>query len=150
MGDHDFIDDGTAVASTTHPVRASELRKNGVVVLKGLPCKIIDLTATGGQVKLVGIDIFTGKKYQDTVSEATDMEVPEVTRTEYVLNGVPDGYLSLMNEATGETTESVPVPEGMLGEDLTTASEAGKYVYVTVTRAMGKEAATSQRVAAAA
>ncbi|MDX2544091.1 translation initiation factor IF-5A [Streptomyces sp. WI04-05B] len=149
MDDHDFADDGTAATSGTHPVRASDLRKNSHVVLKGFPCKIVELTTTGGQVKLVGIDIITGKKYEDTVSETADMDVPEVTRTEYMLTGVSEGYLSLMSETTGETTDTVPVPAGKLGEDLTAESEGEKTVYVTVTRTMGQEAVTSLRVAAA-
>ncbi|MFI0756770.1 hypothetical protein ACH4PX_05220 [Streptomyces anulatus] len=147
--DDDFADDGTAVTSGTHPVRASELRKDGYVVLKGFPCKIVELATTGGQVKLVGIDILTGKKYEDTVSGTADMDVPEVTRTEYLLNGVSEGYLSLMSETTGETTDTVALPAGKLGEVLTAELEGEKALYVTVTRTMGREAVTSQRVAAA-
>ncbi|WP_406115537.1 hypothetical protein [Kitasatospora purpeofusca] len=147
--DDDFAGDGTAVTSGTHPVRASELRKDGLVVLKGFPCKIVELATTGGQVKLVGIDIITGKKYEDTVSGTADMDVPEVTRTEYLLNGVFEGYLSLMSETTGETTDTVKVPAGKLGEVLTADSEGEKAVYVTVTRTMSQEAVTSLRVAAA-
>ncbi|WP_328958004.1 translation initiation factor IF-5A [Kitasatospora purpeofusca] len=146
--DEDFAGDSTAVTSGTHPVRASELRKDGYVVLKGSPCKIVELTTTGGQVKLVGIDIITGKKYEDTVSETADMDVPEVTRTEYVLNGVSDGYLSLMSETTGETTDTVPLPAGERGDELTAAFEGDKTVYITVLRTMGQEAIASQRVAA--
>lgn len=69
MADFEDIDfSGTdSGASTTIPAQCSSLRKNGCVVLKGRPCKIVDMSTskTGkhghAKVHIVGIDIFTGK-----------------------------------------------------------------------------------------
>jgi translation initiation factor 5A len=56
-----------AGASKTYPIQCSALRKNGHVVIKGRPCKIIDMSTskTGkhghAKVHLVATDIFTNK-----------------------------------------------------------------------------------------
>lgn len=70
MADETFEQVGSG-ASQTFPQQASALRKNGFVLLKGFPCKIVDMSTskTGkhghAKVNITGVDIFTGKKYED-------------------------------------------------------------------------------------
>lgn len=88
MADEDFAPVSSG-ASKTYPAQCSSLRKNGFVVIKGFACKIVDMSTskTGkhghAKVHLVGIDIFTGKKYEDISPSTHNMDVPEVVRQEY-------------------------------------------------------------------
>lgn len=62
-----------------------ELRKNGHVVINGRPCKIVEIEASQSTISLDGIDIFTGQLHKCTLSTDEDVDVPNVTRDEYML-----------------------------------------------------------------
>ncbi|KAI9482858.1 MAG: eukaryotic translation initiation factor 5A-2 [Benjaminiella poitrasii] len=141
-----------AGASLTFPMQCSALRKNGHVVIKGRPCKIVDMSTskTGkhghAKVHLVGIDIFTGKKYEDLSPSTHNMDVPNVTRQDYALINIDDGYLSLMLN-DGSTKDDVKLPEGELGEKMEEEFEEGKELIVSVVSAMNEEHALSYKEA---
>lgn len=110
-------------ASVSIPQQCSALRKNGHVLIKNKPCKIVEMSTskTGkhghAKVHLVGIDIFTGKKYEDICPSTHNMNVPNVMRTEYQLVTITDeGYLSLMDDG-GDIREDLKLP--LLNEELT-------------------------------
>ncbi|CAH00043.1 Hyp2/Anb1 [Kluyveromyces lactis] len=145
--EHTFETAG-AGASLTFPMQCSALRKNGFVVIKGRPCKIVDMSTskTGkhghAKVHLVAIDIFTNKKLEDLSPSTHNMEVPVVKRTEFQLLDIDDGFLSLMT-MDGETKDDVRAPEGELGDNIQAAFDEGKDLMVTIIAAMGEEAAIS-------
>ncbi|XP_030299134.1 eukaryotic translation initiation factor 5A-2 [Sparus aurata] len=131
-------------ASQTYPIQCSALRKNGFVMLKGRPCKIVEMTTskTGkhghAKVHLVGIDIFTSKKLEDICPSTHNMDVPNVSRKDYQMVDINDSYLTLMDDS-GDTREDLKLPEGDLGQDIEKKHDNGDNFLVTVLKAMGEE-----------
>lgn len=122
--DHDFSS-GESGASESFPMQCSALRKNGFVLLKERPCKIVEMSTskTGkhghAKVHMVGIDLFTGKKYEDICPSTHNMMVPNVTRKEFALMDIADdGFVSLLDEDKNETRDDIKLPAGDLGKKL--------------------------------
>lgn len=141
---------GDAGASQTYPQQCSALRKNGHVVIKGKPCKIVEMSTskTGkhghAKVHLIGTDIFTGKKYEDICPSTHNMDVPHVARVDYQLVDIEDGYLSLMND-DGEIRQDIKLPESDIGAEIKKKHENDEQFMVTILKAMGQEAAVGTK-----
>ncbi|KAI3439587.1 Phorbol-ester/DAG-type domain-containing protein [Psidium guajava] len=73
--------------------------KNGYIVIKGRPCKVVELstseTRKHGHAKchFVAIDIFNGTKLEDTVLSPHNCDVPHVTCTNYQLDISEDEFI---------------------------------------------------------
>ncbi|KAF1850742.1 translation initiation factor eIF-5A [Cucurbitaria berberidis CBS 394.84] len=151
--EHTF-ESADAGASTTFPMQCSALRKNGFVVIKNRPCKIVEMTTskTGkhghAKVHLVAIDIFTSKKLEELCPSTHNMNVPNVRRQEYqLLDVTDDGFLSLMSD-DGTTKDDVKIPDGEVGEKIHKLfTEDGKDINVIVLTAMGEESAIDAKEA---
>ncbi|PWI70665.1 Translation elongation factor, IF5A [Purpureocillium lilacinum] len=152
---HDVtFESADAGASLTFPMQCSALRKNGFVVIKGRPCKIVDMSTskTGkhghAKVHLVALDIFTGKKYEDLSPSTHNMDVPNVSRREFQLLDISDdGFLSLMND-DGDTKDDVRMPDGEVGEKINKLFKIDeKDTNVIVLTSMGEEAAVEAKEA---
>mmetsp|Transcript_88097 Transcript_88097/g.174838 ORF Transcript_88097/g.174838 Transcript_88097/m.174838 type:complete len:172 (-) Transcript_88097:74-589(-) len=146
-----------AGASHTFPFQAGDLKKGSHMMIKGNPCKVaeISMSKTGkhGHAKahIVGLDIFTGKKYEDLCPSSHNVECPFVKRTEYTfLDADHDsGEVTLLKE-NGDMKQDLNLPDRVLvGEateddkklttDIKSAQEAGKEMSVVVLEACGKE-----------
>ncbi|OWF41260.1 eukaryotic translation initiation factor 5A-1-like [Mizuhopecten yessoensis] len=144
---------GDAGSSTTVPQQCSALRKNGYVVIKEHPCKIVEMctSKTGkhghAKVHMTGLDIFTQKKYDDICPSTHNMSVPIVIRLDLQVVDVSrdeDGYMSLMND-NGELAY-VKSSQGGLGKEIRKRFENDENLSVTVIKAMGEEAVQSFKV----
>jgi len=104
-------------ASQTYPQQAGEIRKGSFLMIKGHPCKCVEVstskTGKHGHAKahIVAIDIFTGKKLEDLCPTSHNLDVPFVNRTEYqLLSADKDtGEVSLLRE-DGSTKDDLNLP----------------------------------------
>lgn len=126
---------------------AGALKKGSHVVIKGFPCKIIEYstskTGKHGHAKanIVGIDIFTGKKYEDISPSSHNMNQPVVTRKDFQLVDLDEeGYLTIMDDKNITRSDLRIEPETDEVHKKTKADfDEGKDLIVTVLSALGKE-----------
>merc|ERR1712105_521667 len=141
------FEQGTSGASATFPQQCSALRKNGYVMIKDRPCKIVEMSTskTGkhghAKVHMVALDIFTGKKLEDICPSTHNMNVPHVTRKDYQFNSESDdGFACLMDmDDPSVTKEDLKMPfaaENLCNDIRKTESDGG---LVTVLSAVGEE-----------
>jgi len=151
-GDDTEFAAANAGSSKTYPVQCSALRKNGYVMIKSRPCKVIEMSTskTGkhghAKVHLIGLDIFTSKKYEDLCPSTHNIDVPHVNRSDFQLIDISDdGFATLMNDK-GDTRDDLKIPDGELGQKI--RDEFGKEdmtVIVTVMSAVGEESIISSK-----
>merc|ERR1739841_84449 len=142
---------GVAGASKTIPTQCSALRKNGFVMIKNRPCKIVEMSTskTGkhghAKVHMVALDIFTGKKLEDICPSTHNMNVPNVTRKDYQMVNIDDGFAELMDD-DGEPKDDLKVPEDDIGKEVTQKFNDGEQFSVTVLSACGEERIVGTKV----
>lgn len=108
----------TAAGGDTFPMEAGQIRKGGLIMVKGRPCKVaeVSVSKTGkhGHAKcnFTTYDIFTGKKLEDMIPSTHGTTVPNVKREEYTLVSVDqeDDFMTLMDE-NGEMREDLKLPK---------------------------------------
>jgi translation initiation factor 5A len=98
------------------------------------------------KVHLVGIDIFTSKKYEDVSPSTHNMDVPNVSRNDFALLDIDDGFLNLMT-SDGNTKDDIKLPDGELGTKIKADFDDGKEIIVSVISAMGEEAVVAYKEA---
>jgi len=157
MGDEENValeadfESGTSGASETFPQQCSALRKNGYVMIKSRPCKIVEMSTskTGkhghAKVHMVALDIFTGKKLEDICPSTHNMNVPNVTRKDYQMVNIDDGFAELMDD-DGEPKDDLKVPEDDIGKEVTQKFNDGEQFSVTVLSACGEERIVGTKV----
>lgn len=154
MSDEETFDNVTSGVGTTENKQCSSLRKNHHIVIKNRPCKVVEMSTSktgkhgSAKVHLVAIDIFTGRKYEEISPSTANILVPRVTRNDFLLVDIEQGYLSLMDD-NGEMRQDIQLPSGDIGteiEEKQNSKKPDETVYVTVVGAMDEEHAVSLRV----
>jgi len=107
-----------AGASLTYPVTMGEIKKGGFICIDGRPCKVVEYstakTGKHGHAKasITAIDIFTKKKMEDSQTTSHNVDVPNISRTEYSIMSIDnEGYCSLMNTNTNELRSDIKLPD---------------------------------------
>merc|ERR1719433_2171118 len=98
------------------PLQCGSLKKGMHVLIQDKPCKVQEITTskTGkhghAKANITAIDIFTGKKYEDSQPTSHNVNCPNVTRTDYQFVGCDDdGNVTYLDE-DGEYKEDLKFP----------------------------------------
>merc|ERR1712097_58190 len=102
-------------ASDTHMVEAGQIRKGGYIMVKGKPCKVRDVSVskTGkhghAKCKFSAVDIFTGNTCEELCPSTHSIDVPVVTKKDWMIQGLEGEYVILMDN-DGEMREDLKLP----------------------------------------
>ena len=141
--DYDAADSGAADCT---PIEAGAARKGGFLVIKGRPCKIVDMSKAkvgkhgAAKCAFTGIDIFTGKKLEAIAPASAGLSQPIVERNEYEMCDISDDDFVTLMDAGGNMREDIKVPEDPeTAKKLRARMDEGITTMVTVLKAMGAE-----------
>ena len=151
MEDYTF-DSGEAGASETIPMEAGQIRKGGLIMIKGQPCKVADVstskTGKHGHAKcnFIAYNIFNNKKLEDMIPSTHGTTIPVVSRTEYTLVDISDDDFMTLMDSNGDTREDLMLPDypENYASELREEFEK-KQLIVTVLKACGKEQVMSHK-----
>ena len=149
MADNEEFENADTGAAKVEKVESQRLKNGSLVMIKGNPCKVTDVsTAKPGKhgsakVILKGKDILTNKQYDCTYHSGDMVDAPITKRDEYTLLNIDDNTLELLDK-NGEIKSDVNVPEL---EHLTDVVKKMKEIFdegkkeclVTVLNCMGTE-----------
>ena len=149
MVEEETFEKADSGSSHTYPVQAGSLHKGEYVMIKGQPCRVVEITTskTGkhghAKASITGINIFTGKKYEDSCPTSHSIDAPYVSRKEYQLLDIcSDGFATLLLE-DGSTKEDLKFGDSEEDEKLKAKLQdslaQGKEITVGTVVAMGQE-----------
>ena len=138
-----------AGASMCEKTDTNRLKPGSLVMMKGFPCKVTDVsTAKPGKhgsakVILKGKDILTNKVYECTFHAGDMVDAPLVTRQEYTLLNIDDSQLDLL-DSNGEVRSDVNLPEEEHLKEIVQRirqifEEGKKECLITVLTTLGKD-----------
>lgn len=153
--DDDF-DKGDAGSADYTPTSVGSIKKGGFCMLKGHPCKVTEYsTAKPGKhgsakATIVGLDIFTNKKCEDTAPTGASIGVPIINKAELEVADIDedDDFVSVvLEDGSLKADLKLPVDDEETCKELRKVWETrgDKLVYFTLLKACGKEKYVSGR-----
>ena len=138
-----------AGASIFEKTDTNRLKPGSLVMVKGNPCKVTEVTTAkpgkhgSAKVILKGKDILTTKVYECTFHAGDMVDAPILTRVEYVLLNIDENTLELL-DSNGEVKSDVNLPEAEhlldVSKEVRRIFEEGKKeCLISVIKCMGKE-----------
>ncbi|EFA77123.1 Eukaryotic translation initiation factor 5A [Heterostelium album PN500] len=141
-----------SIASLTTPMQASQLRIGKYCLFQQHPCKVVDMSSSGtgkhGKCKIhfVGIDIFTGKRYEHSISSVKNLESPTVDVFEYQLINIEDEFLSLLDLKSGTIRNDLKLPVAQeLRQKIIKLFDDSAEITLSVISSMGQEEVISYK-----
>jgi len=122
------------------PIEAHHVKKNKYVMLKGRPCKIVDVktskTGKHGHMKcnITGMDVLTAKKYNDVVPGHANMVEFKLDKSEYALIDVGADNISALDKDNNQTVITCD-PNSDVYKKIKADFDSGKQLIVQVLRA---------------
>lgn len=143
MSDDEF--QATVGGSLTYPAQCGSLKKGDFMVMNEQPCKIVEITTckTGkhGHAKatITAINIFNGKKQEESHPTSHNVECPNVTRTECEFVSIDaNNYVTFITEE-GEYREDLKADDEEIINGLKKAQDEGKSIFLSIVGALGIE-----------
>ncbi len=144
-----------AGASQFEKTDTNRLKNGSLVMVKGFPCKVTEVTTAkpgkhgSAKVILKGRDILTSKVYECTFHAGDMVDAPIVKRQEYTLLNIDENALELLDNM-GEVKSDVNLPEAEHLKDIAKKikecfEEGKKECLVTVIGCLGKEVVVEMR-----
>jgi len=122
------------------PIEAHHVKKNKFVMLKGHPCKIVDVktskTGKHGHMKcnITGIDVLTAKKYNDVVPGHANMTEFKLDKNEYQLIDIGADNISCLDKDNNAQVVTIDA-ESEIYKKMKADFDTGETLIVTVIRA---------------
>ena len=147
MSDDEVFDEAH-IGMHTHPASGGSLKKGDHLLIKGHPCKIVELTTskTGkhghAKANITAIDIITGAKLEDSIPTSHNVEVPNITKIELELISIDQNNFCTVLTEDGEYREDLKLPkeeDNMWVKSLKETFENGKNILVTILNVLGQD-----------
>merc|ERR1711988_1619280 len=111
------IQTADAGASLVVSTEAGQIRKGGFIMIKGKACKVRDVSTskTGkhghAKCKFSAVDIFTGNTCEELCPSTHSIDVPVVTKKDWMIQGLQDETYVLLMDDEGEMREDLQLPD---------------------------------------
>ena len=139
----------------TEHTQANSIKIGDYCLIKDHPCKVVETAWSkpgkhgSGKIRMIGIDIFTGDKVENSTPSTAMVERVIVTRVDYQLLDIQDDYCTLVcnnGNNCNEISLKLPSYPPKISEEIKEAFENGDDIDVTVISAMGTDAINAFKI----